>query len=130
MSYLDHQLQPVGGREPVGEVLRPVGLQMLAHDLDGVKDPEQLAGVGWRKPAYPIDEGSADQPEQPAGEGIPRDGGEVGRRAGSLVPDGRAQLRQVSRSFLAAGSMLDHPLPFGFSPQHRLAQSIPQRGSH
>ena len=44
-----------------------------------------------------------------------------------LLPDGGAELRQVSADFLHARRVLDGALPLRLSPEHRLPQRVPQR---
>jgi hypothetical protein len=99
---------------------------VLADHLDGVEDSEQLGGVGLRKGANPLDEGRADQPEEPAGEGVPGNGTEVRGQAGSLLADCGAQLCQVGGGLLRTRGVLHHALPLRIGPEHRLAQRIPQ----
>ena len=72
---LHHQLQAVGSGEPIGEVLRPVRLQPLAHLLQGREHQEQLPRLGNRRqPLDLLEEGPSHQAQQPPGE----------RRAGHL----------------------------------------------
>ena len=79
VRHLDHQLEPVGPGEPVGEVLRPVGLEPLAHLLDRAEQPQQLAGVGRRAaPAARSRNAARISPSEPAGERVPGQRGEIG----------------------------------------------------
>ena len=89
VRHLDHELETIGPRQPVGKVLRPVGLEPLAHLLDGAEEPEQLAGVGRRAaPAARSTNAARIRPEQPAGERVAGQRREIGALAARLLPDG------------------------------------------
>ena len=76
VSDLHHQLQSVRPGESIGEVLRPVGFEVLANPLDGVEHLQQLAGIGRRQRRRALEKGGAYQAQPFTAERIP------GERAG------------------------------------------------
>ena len=130
MGYLDHQLQSVGRRQPIGEMLGPVGLEALAYLLDGAEQPSSWAAGGagsmvcTRSRSATRMRPTSRRESAFRGTG-PRSAPAPPRR----LPDGRARARArwtATSSGPAACSTT--VLPLGPAPlRHRLAQGVPER---
>ena len=129
VGHLDHQLEPVGAGQPVGEVLGPVRLEPLAHLLDGAEQPEQLrrrrAAAAPRARSTKDRRGSA--PAAGGTSGVAGQRAEIGLLAAGLLPDAprRAGARCALTSSVPAACST--AAPTRLRPEHRLAQRIPQR---
>ena len=125
---LDHQLEPVGSGEPVGEVLRPVGLEPLAHRSMAPSNRRSCPASGGGSNRTRSTKGAADQPERAgATEAFCGTARARPRRGPQLLPDRHAELRQVAVASSAPEACSSDPFPLRLRPQHGLAQRIPER---
>src|SRR3954469_1808482 len=99
MSNLDHQLQAVGSGQAVGESLRPVRLEMLAHLFHGMQDQQKLGWINGGQRSGALYEGRANETEHVAGQRIPGYAGDRSLLPCGYVPDRGTKLREMRGRF-------------------------------
>src|SRR4029450_1929278 len=121
-----YELQAVGPRQAIGEVLSPVRLQPGVHLFNGAEDCEDGFGVGgFGIPPDSFQQLTADQFEKAA----PQDGaGNVVRQPVAAVGGGAnrsGELHQMGANFLLGWAVFDDLLPSSLDVAHGLVEWAP-----